>query len=175
MRHTPDHSPNSPTPPISEYFYHISSAISLTIFLLCYVERNKCTSLSQGVISHLRLFCGHPYPQSTSQQDILSRQGHRKSKSFTLIAIVKERGPLSTTMRAKPSNHISCIAMKRGTRVDNILTQSRGNIVFKKTGTVETINYLSAGLSSGESISADDVDKLVKAVGGKFKGIMFAT
>ena len=65
--------------------------------------------------------------------------------------------------------------MKRETRVDNILRQSSANIVFRKTGTVETINYLSAGLSSGESISADDVDKLVKAVGGKFNGIMFAT
>ena len=65
--------------------------------------------------------------------------------------------------------------MKRGTRVDNVLTQSRANIVFKKTRTVETINYLYAAISSGESISADVVDKLVKAVGGKFNGIMFGT
>ena len=64
--------------------------------------------------------------------------------------------------------------MKRGTRVDNVLTQSRANIVFKKTRTVETINYLYAAIS-GESISADVVDKLVKAVGGKFNGIMFGT
>ena len=40
---------------------------------------------------------------------------------------------------------------------------------------VETINYISAVLSSGESISADVVGKLVKAVGGKFDGIMFGT
>ena len=64
--------------------------------------------------------------------------------------------------------------MKRGTRVDYILTQSRANVVFKKTRTVETINYLSAAQSSEESISADVVEKLVKAAGGKFNGIMFA-
>ena len=40
---------------------------------------------------------------------------------------------------------------------------------------VETIDYLSAVLSSGESISADVMDKLVKAVGGKLNGIMFGT
>ena len=38
---------------------------------------------------------------------------------------------------------------------------------------IETINYLSAVLSSGGSISADVVGKLVKAVGGKLNGIMF--
>ena len=63
--------------------------------------------------------------------------------------------------------------MKRETRVDNILRQSSENIVFRKTGTVETINYLSAVLLSGGSISADVVGKLVKAVGGKLNGIMF--
>ena len=99
--------------------------------------------------------------------------GHRQSKSFTLMAIVKQRGPLSTTMRVEPRNHTGCIAMKRETRVDNILRQSSANIVFRKTGTVETINYLSAVLSSGGSISADVVGKLVKAVGGKLNGIMF--
>ena len=125
--------------------------------------------------SSARLFYRLPYLQSTFHQDILSRQGHRQSKSFTLVAIVKEREPLSTTMRAEPRNRTSCIAMKRGTRVDNVLTQSRANIVFKKTRTVETINYLYAAISSGESISADVVDKLVKAVGGKFNGIMFGT
>ena len=77
-------------------------------------------------------------------------------------------------MRAEPRDNKSCIAMKRGTRVDNILTQSRANVVFKKTRTVESINYLSAALSSEESISADVVEKLVKAAGGKFNGIMFA-
>ena len=40
---------------------------------------------------------------------------------------------------------------------------------------VETIDYLSAVLSSGESISADVMDKLVKAVEGKLNGIMFGT
>ena len=34
-------------------------------------------------------------------------------------------------------------------------------------------NYLSAVLSSGESISEDVAGKLVNAVGGKFNGIMF--
>ena len=150
MRHTPAHSPNSPPPSISEYFYHIISVISLTISLLCYVEQNKCTSLSQGVISHLRDSSADFHILSLHPNRLYSRQGHRKSKSFTLIAIVKEREPLSTTMRAEPRNHTSCIAMKRGTRVDSILTQSRSNIVFKKAGTVETINYLSAALSSGE-------------------------
>ena len=38
---------------------------------------------------------------------------------------------------------------------------------------VGTIKYLSAVQSLGESISADVVDKVVKAVGGKFTGIMF--
>ena len=99
--------------------------------------------------SSARLFCRPPYPRSTFQQVILSRQGHRQSKSFTLMAIVKQRGPLSTTMRVEPRNHTGCIAMKRETRVDNILRQSSANIVFRKTGTVETINYLSAALSSG--------------------------
>ena len=84
--------------------------------------------MSQGVIrSSARLFCGHLYPQSTFQQVILSRQGHRQSKSFTLMSIVKQRGPLSTTMRAERRNHTSCVAMKRETRVHKYCFQETRN------------------------------------------------
>jgi len=173
VRYTPAHSPNSPPPPRSDHFHHIISAIALTISLMLCCTKQVYLSVTGCHQSSARLFCRPPYPRSTFQQVILSRQGHRQSKSFTLMAIVKQRGPLSTTMRVEPRNHTSCIAMKRETRVDNILRQSSANIVFRKTGTVETINYLSAVLSSGGSISADVVGKLVKAVGGKLNGIMF--
>ena len=57
-----------------------------------------------------------------------------------------------------------------------IFSRNRAQILFSgKQEIVETINYISAVLSSGESISADVVGKLVKAVGGKFDGIMFGT
>ena len=52
VRPTPAHSPNSA---YLEHFYHMISAISRNMSLFCFVEQYKCTSMSQGVITYLRV------------------------------------------------------------------------------------------------------------------------
>ena len=102
-----------------------------------------------------------PQHQSTFHQVIDSHQGHRQLTSFTLIAIVKERGPISATVNVEPRNHISRIAIKWKTRVDNTITQSIVNISFMKTGNRRDNQLpLSALLSSREPISEDVVSSL---------------